>query len=579
MEYLIPGISGTVETDGGPTVAQAAPLLNCYSPRLFGSPPQLTSLNDIRSMSASGGSEGPVGDFYLENILRDAQVANFVVGRAMFTGGMSSIANAIRVAGQYKHALSKYGNAIVNSDGTPVGNGGAVENIVQESNEQDTFESNMGNTTASMVLSQFATGTWNPLDEVDADTVVSTETQSIAATIDSGGFLSQFGAFKGAFVTSLSVQQPFYTFASDWLTYIENVKMMVNAATIMLGLSDASVRIGDELMSISPNQKINAENDVWANYRYITPTSGSLGAAQELDSQNGSTLQYVSFMVDPKGVSESYDNQVGASKLESSVINMGNEWGNEIAFITSTTASGLDDAILNIADDAVSVAEGIMSQLGTGGRFTASIASSMFRSFKGDHNIYPQIFTGHSSNASAMSLTVKLRASGGDAYSYLTEILVPMFFALAMVLPKMSKNSGASYSYPPIVQCNIPGVWGTRLGMVTGLSITKNPDGTDVSIYGYPTAVDMTISVTDLQHTLMTSPMNKASIMLNNHSMFDYIAQCCGVDKYRMNGSMRLVTKALLAASATSNVKYNLTNALKSDFYDWANRFLGTGRM
>ena len=61
---------------------------------------------------------------------------------------------------------------------------------------------------------------------------------------------------------------------------------MVNAATIMLGLSDASVRIGDELMSISPNQKINAENDVWANYRYITPTSGSLGAAQELDSQN-----------------------------------------------------------------------------------------------------------------------------------------------------------------------------------------------------------------------------------------------------------------------------------------------------
>ena len=89
----------------------------------------------------------------------------------------------------------------------------------------------------------------------------------------------------------------------------------------------------------------------------------------------------------------------------------------------------------------------------------------------------------------------------------------------------------------------------------------------------------MTISVTDLQHTLMTSPMNKASVMLNNHSMFDYIAQCCGVDKYRMNGSMRLVTKALLAASATSNMKYNISNALKSDFYDWANRFLGTGRM
>lgn len=574
MGYLIPGISGTT-SDNVPSVAQAAPLLNCYSPRLFGSPPQLTPLNDIRSMSSDGSVEGPVGDFYLENILRDAQVANFVVGRAMFTGGMSSIANAIRTAGQYKHALKKYGDSVVNSEGRPISVD--VNDAVQESNEKDTFESNMGQVTAS-ILSQYATSTWNPLDEVDEDTVISTQTQTIAEQIDSGGFLSQFGAFKGAFVTSLSVQQPFYTFASDWPTYIENVKMMVNAATIMLGLSDASVRIGNELMSISPNQKMDAEKDVWANYRYITPTQ-SLGAALELDSQNGETTQYISFMVDPKGVSESYDNQVGASKLESSVINMGNEWGNEIAFITSTTASGLDDAILNIADDAVSVAEGIMSQLGTGGRFTASIASSMFRSFKGDHNIYPQIFQGHTSNASAMSLTVKLRSAGGDAYSYLTDILVPMFFALAMVLPKMSKNSGASYSYPPIVQCNIPGVWGTRLGMVTGLSITKNPDGTDVSVYGYPTAVDMTISVTDLQHTLMTSPMNKASVMLNNHSMFDYIAQCCGVDKYRMNGSMRLVTKALLAASATSNVKYNISNALKSDFYDWANRFLGTGRM
>ena len=578
MGLLIPGISGTTSSNQA-SVAQAAPLLNCYSPRLFGSPPQLTSLNDMRLMSSDGGKEGPVGDFYLENILRDAQVANFVIGRAMFTGGMSSVVNAIRVAAQYKHALNKYGNSIVSADGTPLGNGGAEE-TVQESSEKDTFESNMGDVTASAVgfMQQFIEN-----DEIDADTVVSNQATkintSINEQIDQTGLLGNLGVFKAALTTSLSVQQPFYTFASDWPTYIENVKMMVNAATIMLGLSDACVRIGNELMSISPNQKMDKTKDVWANYRYITPTLDQMGAALELDSQNGDNLQYISFMVDPKGVAESYDNQVGQSKLESSVINMGNEWGNEIAFITSTTASGLDDAILNIADDAVSVAEGIMSNLGTGGRFTASIASSMFRSFKGDHNIYPQIFTGHSSNASAISLTVKLRSAGGDAYSYLTDILVPMFFALAMVLPKMSKNSGASYAYPPIIQCNIPGVWGTRLGMVTGLSITKNPDGSDVSVYGYPTAVDMTINVTDLQHTLMTSPMNKASIMLNNHSMFDYIAQCCGVDKYRMNGSMRLVTKALLAAASTGNIKYNMATALKSDFYDWANRFLGTGRM
>lgn len=571
MGFLIPGISGTTTGDDlTPSVAQAAPLLNCYSPRLFGSPPQLTSLNDIRSMSAKDDAEGPVGDFYLEHILRDAQVANFVIGRAMFTGGMSSIANAIRVAAQYNHALNKYSDAIVSADGTPVGNAGA--DLTPDDSEGSTGTSAIEDILGD-VASYFIDN-----DEIDAGLTVSSDMTTISSNINASLGSWFGGRIVAPFVTSLAVQQPFYTFASDWPSYINNVKMMVNAAVIMLGLGDASVRIGDELISISPNKDYTEENDVWANYRYITPTQ-SLGTAQELDSLTGNTSQYVSFMIDPKGISESYDNSVGQSKIEASVINSGNEWGNEIAFMTSSTASGIDDAILNIADDAVSVAEGIMSNLGTAGRFTASIASSMFRSFKGDHNIYPQIFQSHSSNASAISLTVKLRAAGGDAYSYLTDILVPMFFALGMVLPQMSKNSGASYSYPPLVQCNVPGIWGTRLGMVTGLSITKNPDGTDVSIYGYPTAVDMTISVTDLQHTLMTSPMNKTSVMLNNHSMFDYIAQCCGVDKYRVNGSMRLVTKALLAASNGRNLGYNLKSALKSDFYDWANRFLGTARM
>ena len=284
-------------------------------------------------------------------------------------------------------------------------------------------------------------------------------------------------------------------------------------------------------------------------------------------------------MVDPKGITESYENQVGQSKIEQAVVNMGSEWGNEIAFITSSTASSVDDAVLKLADDAVTAAEAIMSNLGTAGRFTASLASSMFRSFKGDHTIYPLIFQSHSSNGQAMSLTVKLRSTGGDPYSYLTDILVPMFFALGMVLPAMSKNSGASYSYPPLVQCNIPGVWGTRLGMVTGLSITKNAEGSDVSVFGYPTSVDMTITVTDLQHCMMSSPLNKLSVMLNNHTMFDYIAQCCAVDKYRMNGSMRLITKAILAASDGANLGYNVGAALKSDFFSAANKFLGTGRM
>lgn len=589
MGFLIPGITSmSLTQDPGKnnetteSVAQAAAMLHNYSPRLFGSPPQLTNLNDMRLMSSANDKEGPVGDYYLNHVLRDACVANFVIGKARFTGGMSSIMNALVVAGQYAHALRQYGNATTGNTDWQT----SASSSVQDAGALKTYESETSNEASNsyttMSITEFVSNLGDMgaqiLAELGEDAVVSTEMTTISDQVESSLGAWFGGKLLAPILTSLAVQQPFYTFESDWLSYINNVKMMINAAVVMLGLQDATVRIGDTMFPISPTTKIDKNSDVWANYRYITPTAG-LGSAIELDSQNGETSQYVSFMIDPKGITETYQNNVGESKIYSSVLNMGSEYGSEIAFITSSTATSIDDKLLQLTDDVVSAAEAVMSNLGSAGRFTASLASSMFRSFKGDHTIYPLIFQSHTSNASEISLTVKLRASGGDPYSYLTEILVPMFFALALVLPQMSKNSGASYSYPPIIQCNIPGIFGTRLGMVTSLSITKNPDGNDISVYGYPTSVDMTINVKDLQQCLMTSPMDKMAVMLNNHTMFDYIAQCCAVDKYRMNGSMRLVTKSILAASDGANLAYNIGQSLKSDFYSWANKFLGTSRM
>ena len=107
-KYYLPSIGGQIDNTDKDNY-QSSPLLNTYSPRLFGSPPQLTHLNDMRLMSSDETDvPGPVGDYYLTGILQNAQIANFVVGKALFTGGMSSIANIIRTAAQYGYALSKY---------------------------------------------------------------------------------------------------------------------------------------------------------------------------------------------------------------------------------------------------------------------------------------------------------------------------------------------------------------------------------------------------------------------------------------------------------------------------------------
>lgn len=586
-KYILPGVGEQIESsDGTESMYQSAPLLHDYSPRLLGAPPQLTRLNDMRLLSSTTESEGAVGDYYLERVLRTAQVANFCVGRAIFTGGMSTLANIIRVCGQYAYALSKYD--IYGENGASQ-TGGAAE-AARQMNSLEAYQTALNAEDDFKTSFKFTTnGSSIGLDVDDGAGVydisglgANSFIESIASAVggSSGGSGSSgegkvTGTIMSALLTSFSVQQPFYTFSSDWSTYINNVKMMINTAVIMLGLQNACVRIGDYYYPIGLNVKETAEDDCWANYRYITPSS-QLGDVTAADGQKGDTQQYVSFMVNnPTGIQESYTNNLGDSQIYSSFINQGSSIGNEIAFITNSSVNKIDDSVINLMGKATNVAESILSNLSGGaGRFTAAILGSMSRSFTGDHTIYPDIFQSHTTGSS-VTIPVTLTASNGGAYAYLTDILVPLFFILGMSLPRLSKNNAAAYAYPPVVQCSIPGTWGCRLGMITNVSINKNPNGDTRSINGWPTQVSVQITVTDLEHTLVTSPMNEMATFLNNNTMFDYIAQCAAVDKYRVNGAVRLVSKLTLASSAMNNFLQNIGDGLATDWHMLGNRITG----
>jgi len=67
--------------------------------------------------------------------------------------------------------------------------------------------------------------------------------------------------------------------------------------------------------------------------------------------------------------------------------------------------------------------------------------------------------------------------------------------------------------------------------------------------------------------------MNQPALFLNNHTMFDYIAQCCGVDKYRVNGSIRMVTKIALAASYTRDAFMHIGTAVLNDVTSLVNKY------
>lgn len=577
-KYILPGAETTVD-DMSPS--QTSPLLRYYSPRLFGAPPQLTNQCDMRILSSDGTNPGPVGDFYLTKILQDANIAHFNVGRARFTGGMSSKATIIREAYYYARALSKYD--IYGQNDEPMAGGNSIAASVQDAASKQAYEEAYGKMDEEedelLSFGQIKANINGARDDIDDDAMAIDITGKDVGLSEISKVAGQgAGALMASLLTSLSVQQPFYTFEADWYSYINNVKMMINTAVIMLGLQNACVRIGDNYYPIGmvDIDDKNPESDAWANYRYITPTSG-LGQVTEKASDNGDTSQYVSFMIDPESVNESYTNNIGQSQIFSSVINAGSSVGAEIAFLTNSTVSSSKDAVIKLGSEAREAAQDVMKNMSKGhGKFTAAIASSMARSYTGDHTIYPEVFTGHTSTSS-MTVKVHLVADSGDAYSYLVDILVPLFFIYGMALPQMSKNNASAYEYPPIIQCNIPGMWGTRLGMIESVQVTKNPSGKDVSINGWPTVVDVSINIKDLQHTLVTSPMNKPAVFLNNNGMFDYIAQSCGVDKYRVNGSMRTAARLALATAAANNMFASVTNAVMNDWHSLVNRVYAWG--
>lgn len=582
-EYVLPG---TDERTNDPN--QMSPLLHYYSPRLFGAPPQLTHQCDMRIRSSADGRVGPVGDFYLTKVLQDATVANFAVGRARFLGGMASKANFIREAFYYLSALNKYG--LYGKDGDKRYNTASVDSQLAQISDQETYKAAYGDRDNEEyelgVVGELAESIGDALNlsDLDSDSSflsnISYMLEGVQSALDAlvNGFSEGTGrAILAAINTSMSVQRPFYEFEMDWHSYINNVKTMVNSAVVMLGLQDACVRIGEDYWPIGLNVKFdNGKEDVWANYRYIS-SEKDLGTTNGTNQMNGDTTQYVSFMIDPSGFSDQITNNISESQL-GQVTNQGSAVGAEIAFLTNATGGSANDMTIKLAQEAREQANEILKNLSSGnGRFTAAIASSMARSFVGEHTIYPEVFQS-SSFTSSVSLTMHLVSPGGDAYSYLINILLPIFYVLGMTLPQLSNNNASAYSYPPVIQCNIPGIWGTRLGMIESVTISKDPSGKDRSINGYPLSVDVQITVRDLQHTLMSAPMDKVSTFLNNNTMFDYIAQLSGVDKYRVNGSMRTITKLALAASWTDNVLYNVSSSMLSDWNSLTNKIMGYDR-
>jgi hypothetical protein len=90
----------------------------------------------------------------------------------------------------------------------------------------------------------------------------------------------------------------------------------------------------------------------------------------------------------------------------------------------------------------------------------------------------------------------------------------------------VTSNTVAS---PFLVQAYMPGMCTCNLGIISNMTIVKNPDQYHVSVNGFPLTVKVNFTIKELYNAMAISPLDDPSSFLFNESLNDYLANIAGL--------------------------------------------------
>ena len=237
----------------------------------------------------------------------------------------------------------------------------------------------------------------------------------------------------------------------------------------------------------------------------------------------------VMFMVEPVQFEETITNTIEPSAIEQSVDSINQGVGQELAFITNSnvdfgTINGLVEFLGDTVSSAAESVSGLVEKVSGG--FLSNLLHGAVGSVKGQKMIYPDIYKSSNTEMN-YNYTVNLVSPYGDDYNYYMNIVVPLIHLICLAAPRAVTAN--SISSPYIVQTWMPGICTCKLGMISEMHITKNPNLRHVSVHGFPLEVKVTFTVRELYNTLSISPANDPASFLFNETLNDYMANLGGL--------------------------------------------------
>lgn len=317
----------------------------------------------------------------------------------------------------------------------------------------------------------------------------------------------------------------YYDFTSDYTAYMNYVNLMCRVAAVYLGIED----------KLGPDDKTKYKHYDWKKYHsirnYDTPASTKKDTSvlsvvenffdQVKDDITVGQRCYVNFYIDPNtSVNESITNTTQQSMLEGAFDSVEGIVKEAQMLINSVGGSKVqqfvDDAASAVADLANGATFGLFKDmLGLGEEV-----------LHGSNLIYPEIWT-DSDYSKSFSVQINLATPYGSKEAIYLNILVPMFHALCLALPRQSTEN--SYSAPFLIRGYSQGWFSIDMGMVDQITIDKGPEQS-WTVEGLPTQVKITLNIKELYGNLMMSPSTKPSHFFANQGLIDYLGCVCGVD-------------------------------------------------
>lgn len=369
-------------------------------------------------------------------------------------------------------------------------------------------------------------------------------------------------------LTSEEAGSRYYDFTSDYVAYMNYVNLMCRVAAVYLKLDEPNPITGEK--RTAPDGGKYSTYD-WKKYHSVSggtnfeDSGGSILSHVEdfFDTLKDDLLvgqrSYVNFYIDPNStVNESMTNTTQASQLEG-LFDSTEGIVKEAQMLINSVGGDMVSNIVDFATGAVAD----LANTATLGLFSDMIGLGK-EVLHGSNLIYPEIWT-DSDYSKSFSVQINLASPYGDTESIYLNILVPMFHALCLSLPRQSSEN--SFNSPFLVRGYSQGWFSIDMGMVESITIDKGPEQS-WNVQGLPTQVKITLSIKELYGNLMMSPSTKPSFFFANQGLIDFLGVTCGVDMTMPNIYFKFnLVSALISGnlkSIPSNTYYGLTQSFRN---------------